>query len=152
MSASASANTAAPTARVNNMILDLTDCPFGSVARTARPGNACSTASVGRCYLLFYQGFRTVNSRRLGTCGRGEVAIAEYRVICVVRRADGHPRAVGCSGNGNEVMYDDLWTIGQAREAIEQGHRLYVVSPTSGTRTELDLESYDELEDLPPCG
>jgi len=86
------------------------------------------------------------------TCGKGEAPIAEYRVICVVRRADGHPRAVGCSANGNDVMYDDLWTIEQAREAIGQGHRLYVLSPTSGDRTELDLESYDELEDLPTCG
>jgi hypothetical protein len=49
-------------------------------------------------------------------------------------------------------MYDDLWTIEQAREALGQGHRLYVLSPTSGDRTELDLESYDELEDLPTCG
>jgi hypothetical protein len=49
-------------------------------------------------------------------------------------------------------MYDDLWTIEQARKAIAEGHRLYVVSPTNGARTELDLESYDELEDLPPCG
>jgi ribosomal protein S18 acetylase RimI-like enzyme len=69
-----------------------------------------------------------------------------------VRRADGRPRAVGCSANGNGVMYDDLWTIEQAREAIEEGHKLYVVSTTSGERTELDLESYDDLEDLPPCG
>lgn len=48
-------------------------------------------------------------------------------------------------------MYDELWTLEQARAAIEEGHRLYVVDP-SGDRTELDLESYDELEDLPACG
>jgi hypothetical protein len=59
---------------------------------------------------------------------------------------------VGYSANGNEVMYDDLWTIEQAREAIEQGHRLYVVSPTSGDRSDVDLESDDDLADLPPCG
>jgi hypothetical protein len=59
---------------------------------------------------------------------------------------------VGYAANGNEVMYDDLWTIEQAREAIEQGHRLYVVSPTSGDRTDVDLESYDDLADLPTCG
>jgi hypothetical protein len=80
------------------------------------------------------------------------VAIAEYRIICVVRRADGHPRAVGYSANGNGVMYDDIWSIEDARQAIEQGHRLYVLSPTSGDRTEIDLESYDALDDLPPCG
>ena len=93
-----------------------------------------------------------LNCRRLGTCGGGQVAIAEYRIICVARRADGHPRAVGYSENGNEVMYDDLWTIEQARDAIEQGHRLYVVSPVSGDQTEVDLESYDDLEHLPTCG
>lgn len=59
---------------------------------------------------------------------------------------------MGCSANGNEVMYDDLWTLEQAREAIAQGDRLYVLSPTTGRRTELDLESYDELEELPTCG
>ena len=118
---------------------------------TEQPGRARQViphASVVAFLLLRW----AINSRRLGTCGRGEVAIAEYRVICVVRRADGHPKAVGYSANGNAVMYDDLWTIEQAREAIEQGHQLYVVSPASGDRTELDLESYDELEDLPTCG
>ena len=80
------------------------------------------------------------------------MAIAEYRVICVVRGADGRPRAVGCSESGNEVMYDELWTIERARAAVAEGHRLYVVSPASGDRSNLDLESYDELEDLPACG
>lgn len=93
-----------------------------------------------------------INSRRLGSCGRGEVAIAEYRIICVVRRADGHPRAVGYSANGNDVMYDELWTIEQARKAIAEGHRLYTLNPSTGAKTELGLESDDELEDLPPCG
>lgn len=83
---------------------------------------------------------------------RRGAAIAEYRIICVVRRADGHPRAVGYTANGNGVIYDDLWTIEQAREAKEQGHRLYVLSPTSGERRELELESFDELEHLPSCG
>jgi hypothetical protein len=49
-------------------------------------------------------------------------------------------------------MYDELWSIEEARKAIEQGDRLYVVSPATGDRTEVDLESYDDLEDLPPCG
>jgi len=80
------------------------------------------------------------------------VAIAEYRVICVVRRADGHPQALGCSGNGNGVMYDELWTIEQVRAAVQEGHRLYVVNPASGDRIDLDLESFDALEDLPACG
>jgi hypothetical protein len=49
-------------------------------------------------------------------------------------------------------MYDELWSIEEAREAIGQGHRLYVVSPATGERTEVDLETYDDLEDLPTCG
>lgn len=59
---------------------------------------------------------------------------------------------VGCSANGNEVMYDELWTIEQARSELEEGHRLYVLSPTTGDRTELDLDSYEALDDLPACG
>lgn len=133
----------------SSVILAFTGLSFRQL--TEQPGRAphLYTQSVGCCYLLLTS---AINSGRLGTCGRGEEAIAEYRVICVVRRADGHPRALGYAANGNEVMYDDLWTIEQAREAIGQGHQLYVVSPTSGDRTELDLESYDELEDLPTCG
>ena len=29
------------------------DCPFKSISRTARPGDACCSPRVGRCYLLF---------------------------------------------------------------------------------------------------
>jgi hypothetical protein len=92
-----------------------------------------------------------------------ERRIAEYRIICVVRRADGHLRAVGYSKSGNDVMYDDLWTVAQARQAIEEGNRLYTVSPATGE--EADLEVHGEgirskpgagdggsLNDLPPCG
>ena len=46
-------------------------------------------------------------------------------------------------------MYDDLWTLEQARQAIEQGHRLYTVSPETGAPAEFD-ES--DLDGLPPCG
>ena len=93
----------------------------------------------------------------------GERAISEYRIICVVRRADGHVRAVGYSEDGNSVMYDDLWTLDEARHAIQQGHRLFVVSPSTGVEVELELngegiraasgESTDlDLDDLPTCG
>jgi len=60
-------------------------------------------------------------------------------------------------------MYDDLWSVAQARQAIEEGHRLYTVSPDTGEQA--DLEVHGEgirtkpdrgtdhtLEDLPPCG
>lgn len=36
-------------------------------------------------------------------------------------------------------MYDDVWTIEQARQAIEKGHRLYIVSPSTGAEAELEL-------------
>jgi hypothetical protein len=63
-------------------------------------------------------------------------------------------RAVGYSERGNGVMYDDRWTIQQARDAIEQGHVLYVLDPSTGERTELELEdgNIGALDDLPPCG
>ena len=92
-----------------------------------------------------------------------ERAISEYRVICVVRRADGHVRAVGYSENGNSVMYDALWTLEETRAAIQQGHRLYAVSPSTGVEVGLELHgegirlkpaaSADlDLDDLPTCG
>jgi hypothetical protein len=104
-----------------------------------------------------------VDSWRLGRCGTDGLAIADYRIICVVRRADGHLRAVGYNTNGNEVMYDDLWSVAQARQAIEAGHRLYTVSPATGKEADLELhgdgirtrrgeDADHSLEDLPPCG
>jgi hypothetical protein len=92
----------------------------------------------------------------------GSGAIAEYRIVCVVRRADGHVRAVGYSEGGHSVMYDDLWTLEEARHAIQQGHRLYAVSPSTGVEVELELHGEDirirpgenadlDLDDLPTC-
>ena len=89
--------------------------------------------------------------------------MAEYRVVCIVRRADGHVRAVGCSSNGNGVEHRDLLTLQEARRAIQQGHRLFAVSPSTGVEVELELhgegirarpgESSDlDLDDLPTCG
>jgi hypothetical protein len=60
-------------------------------------------------------------------------------------------------------MYDDLWTVAQAKQAIEQGHRLYTVSPSTGAEAELevcpeglrtkpDQATDNNLDDLPPCG
>jgi len=105
----------------------------------------------------------TVNSRRLGTCGPDGVAIADYRIICVFHGANGHVQAVGYSEAGHGVMYDDVWTIEQARHAIERGHRLYIVSPSTGDEAELELygegirtkpeQSTDNtLDDLPRRG
>ena len=59
-------------------------------------------------------------------------------------------------------MYDDQWTIEEARHAIQQGHRLYAVSPSTGVEVEFELhgegirvrpgESDDlGLDDLPTC-
>ena len=85
---------------------------------------------------------------------------AEYRIVCVVRRADGHVRAVGYSARGDGVRHDDVWTLDEARHAIQQGLRLYAVSPSTGVEVELELhgegirarpgESVD-LDDLPTC-
>jgi hypothetical protein len=93
----------------------------------------------------------------------GERSTTEYRIVCVARRADGHVRAVGYSQHGNGVMYDDFWTLEEARLAIRQGHRLYAVSPSTGVEVELELheegirtkpnEGTDlDLDDLPTCG
>lgn len=61
-------------------------------------------------------------------------------------------------------MYDDLWTIGEAREALEQGHRLYTVSPSTGAEAEIEVTANgirtkpeqttddNNLDGLPPCG
>lgn len=90
--------------------------------------------------------------------------IAEYRVICVVRREDGHLRAIGYSKDGNSVMYDDLWTVAQARQAIEEGNRLYIVGPATGEQADLEVHAEsirtrsrhgsegNRLDDLPACG
>jgi hypothetical protein len=86
----------------------------------------------------------------------------EYRIVCVVRRADGNVRGVCYSERGSGVMYDDIWTLEEARQAIRQGHRLYAVSP-SGVEVDIELhgegirikpgESVDfDLDDLPTCG
>lgn len=60
-------------------------------------------------------------------------------------------------------MYDDVWTIEQARHAIARGHRLYTVSPTTGAEAELepfgdgirtkpDQSTDNTLDDLPSRG
>lgn len=60
-------------------------------------------------------------------------------------------------------MYDDRWTLEEAREAIQQGHRLYAVSPSTGVEVELELHGEGirlrpngsaevDLDDLPTCG
>ena len=60
-------------------------------------------------------------------------------------------------------MYDDLWTLAQAKQAIEQGHRLYMVSPSTGAEAELEVAAEglrakpgqaidNNIDDLPPCG
>ncbi|HEY7420786.1 MAG TPA: hypothetical protein VH541_02155 [Gaiellaceae bacterium] len=93
----------------------------------------------------------------------GERSRAGYRIVCVVRRADGHVRAVGYSTNESGADHDALLTLEEARRAIQQGLRLYAVSPSTGVEVELELhgegiragpgESADlDLDDLPTCG
>jgi len=104
---------------------------------------------------------RTIDSRCFD-CGFNDgLAIADYRIICVFHGANGDVQAVGYSEAGHEVMYDDVWTIEQARHAIERGHRLYIVSPSTGDEAELELhgdgirtkpEQSNTLDDLPVRG
>lgn len=59
-------------------------------------------------------------------------------------------------------MYDEVWTVEQARNAIEEGHRLYTLSPTGGyAEVELTVDGIqarsehsagDTLDGLPTCG
>ena len=58
-------------------------------------------------------------------------------------------------------MYDDIWTLQEARHAIHQGHRLYAVSPSTGVEIEVELHGEGirirpgegvDLDDLPTCG
>lgn len=89
-------------------------------------------------------------------------AIADYRIICVVRGTEGKLEGVGYAANGNAVMYDDIWTVEQARQAIEAGHRLYTLSSGGGyAEVELTVDGIqarsdhspgDKLDDLPTCG
>ena len=88
--------------------------------------------------------------------------MADYRVICIVRGSDCDVEALGCSETGSEVMYDDRWSLEQARAAIKEGHRLYVVDPATGEEADLELDgdairpragerSGFSLGDLPDC-
>jgi len=60
-------------------------------------------------------------------------------------------------------MYDDLWTVAQARQAIQEGHRLYTVDPATGRQANLEVHGEgirthsetgdgNSLEELPACG
>ena len=123
------------------MILVFTGCL--SVDLTEQPGRVTrvlSDASDGATYCcVAWDG--PIDSWRLGSCGTDGLAIADYRIICVFHGANGRVQAVGYSEAGHEVMYDDVWTIEQARHAIERGHRLYIVSPSTGDEAELELHS-----------
>ena len=59
-------------------------------------------------------------------------------------------------------MYDEIWTVAQARSAVEQGDRLYTLGPSGGfgeielfedgIRARSDHRAGDLLDALPPCG
>ena len=106
---------------------------------------------------------KAIDSRQVALRVKSGLAIAEYRIICVFHGAKGNIQAVGYSEAGHAVMYDDVWTIEQARHAIERGHRLYTVSPSTGAQAEIELygdtirtkpeQSTDNtLDDLPRRG
>jgi len=80
----------------------------------------------------------------------------------VVRGDEGEVQGVGYSANGNAVMYDEVWSVDQARAAIREGNRLYTLSASGGyAEVELtddgiqarsDHSAGDTLDDLPACG
>jgi hypothetical protein len=78
-----------------------------------------------------------LESSRLPRSSDG-LAIADYRIICVFHGANGQIQAIGYSEAGHGVMYDEVWTIEQARQEIEKGHRLYIVSASTGAEAELE--------------
>ena len=59
-------------------------------------------------------------------------------------------------------MYDEIWTVDEARKAIEQGNRLYTLSASGvygeveifedGIRARPDEGAGDQIDELPPCG
>src|SRR5690242_10435176 len=63
----------------------------------------------------------------------------QYRIVCLIHRADGHLKALGYSENDSGVMYDGTWTLAEARQAIFQGYRLYIVSPSTGDEADLEF-------------
>lgn len=88
--------------------------------------------------------------------------MADYRIVCVNHAPEGHIESVGYTQYDTSEGYDAIWTVEEARYAIEQGHHLYTVSPTSGERA--DIEPYEDtlrtnpdqttdnnLDDLPGC-
>jgi hypothetical protein len=82
--------------------------------------------------------------------------MSDYRIICVVRGSDGEVEALGYSRNGNGVIYDDRWTVEQAKAALKEGHRLYTVSSSTGKQADLELHEgrlrIPDVAALPDCG
>jgi hypothetical protein len=83
--------------------------------------------------------------------------MADFRIICAVRGGSGVVEAIGYSKAGNDVMYDDQWTLEQARAAIEEGHRLYAVNQSTGAQADLELfkgsvQTEPLIDSLPECG
>lgn len=72
-----------------------------------------------------------------------------YRIVCLVHRADGHVKALGYSGGDSETGFEGTWTIREARQAIVDGHRLYVVNPRSGAEAQLELAGDGQIRTRP---
>lgn len=89
--------------------------------------------------------------------------MADYRIICTIRDEDGAIGSIGINQYDGDEGYDFIWTVAEARTAIEDGHRLYTKSPSTGK--EADVEPYEDtirtkpddstdnnLDNLPACG
>ncbi len=72
----------------------------------------------------------------------------EYRIVCLVHRADGHIKALGYAhGSGDGI--EGTWKIAEARQAIADGHRLFIVNPRSGAEADLELAADGQIRTKP---
>jgi hypothetical protein len=67
----------------------------------------------------------------------GELAMAEYQIVCV-ERVNGHITHVGLKG------LPGIWTVAQVRGSIGRGNAFYTVSPS--TRAVAGVEPYDLVQ------
>jgi hypothetical protein len=80
------------------------------------------------------------------------VEARQYRIVCLIHRADGHVKALGYSHPANSGGHEGTWTITEARQVIAAGHRLYIVNPRSGAEAELELAADGQIRTKAPQG
>jgi hypothetical protein len=64
-----------------------------------------------------------------------------YRIVCVIRE---HPhRHITDVGIGSDAGWNEMWTVGRAREAIRSGDRLYTISRSTRAEAEVRVSGCD---------